>query len=522
MYKLIFELKQHTPLIHFQHSDEGATLRASEVKPKLDEFIWGQWINKESTPEAAFDRYKEYVTGYDEKKKPNIFSEFKNNKKLPLNYKLSMACDTSIVFKKEIISSEENLMLYKSVNGAVKSFEKGLIDEIRMLIEDFFICTNFGKRTSKGYGSFTVSKMDLIEISIPRFAEISKTLAKKYDLLDGIDIGSTVANKLYEFDASSLFSIKFPQDSTENDRKEFSKRKRFIYSIPERILNNIQINELWFHEDILRNVQTDFSAQVETRKNQLIREFRQWSQLVENTVRSKLNHFVYHVLPFTFYIELANQIELSNRILKSGVNPGRTSDYIKSKLFLFFIENGEVWEKRLIKKMINSLTSVQRTGVSLDTNRPPSLNAKEYDNSWDDSFSLNQYFFIRALLGLPELYEFKTTDNRKKFVVTFKNPDGDVERFQSPVLYKYIDWNLYVLLKKDFSMIMNKPFLIFFSVKQRTIDGKWQTIGDEIELTGSENGNSLSTIYTPKMDSNQLGEFKYFLKDYFINFNYGS
>lgn len=39
MYKLEVTLKQHTPLIHFQHDQEGATLRASEVKPKLDRFI---------------------------------------------------------------------------------------------------------------------------------------------------------------------------------------------------------------------------------------------------------------------------------------------------------------------------------------------------------------------------------------------------------------------------------------------------------------------------------------------------
>ena len=39
MYKLEVKLKQHTPLIHFQHDQEGATLRASEVKPKLDRFI---------------------------------------------------------------------------------------------------------------------------------------------------------------------------------------------------------------------------------------------------------------------------------------------------------------------------------------------------------------------------------------------------------------------------------------------------------------------------------------------------
>lgn len=39
MYRLQVKLKQHTPLIHFQWQQEGATLRASEVKPKLDRFI---------------------------------------------------------------------------------------------------------------------------------------------------------------------------------------------------------------------------------------------------------------------------------------------------------------------------------------------------------------------------------------------------------------------------------------------------------------------------------------------------
>ena len=39
MYRLEFTLKQHTPLIHFQQDQEGATLRATEVKPKLDRFI---------------------------------------------------------------------------------------------------------------------------------------------------------------------------------------------------------------------------------------------------------------------------------------------------------------------------------------------------------------------------------------------------------------------------------------------------------------------------------------------------
>lgn len=47
-------LQQHTPLIHFQHYQDGATLRASEVKPRLDKFLIGN---------DAFDKWKQYLVG---------------------------------------------------------------------------------------------------------------------------------------------------------------------------------------------------------------------------------------------------------------------------------------------------------------------------------------------------------------------------------------------------------------------------------------------------------------------------
>ncbi len=39
MKSLNFILKQHTPIIHFQHLQGGATLRSTEVKSKLDRFL---------------------------------------------------------------------------------------------------------------------------------------------------------------------------------------------------------------------------------------------------------------------------------------------------------------------------------------------------------------------------------------------------------------------------------------------------------------------------------------------------
>jgi hypothetical protein len=51
-YKIEIKLKQITPMIHFQHDETGATLRASEVKPKLDKFIIKQLGGEANVPEC--------------------------------------------------------------------------------------------------------------------------------------------------------------------------------------------------------------------------------------------------------------------------------------------------------------------------------------------------------------------------------------------------------------------------------------------------------------------------------------
>lgn len=48
------KLRQHTPIIHFQHDQVGATLRATELKPKLDRFIMEQLLMEHRI------RYNEY------------------------------------------------------------------------------------------------------------------------------------------------------------------------------------------------------------------------------------------------------------------------------------------------------------------------------------------------------------------------------------------------------------------------------------------------------------------------------
>ena len=71
MKTLTVTLKQHTPLIHFQHDQYGATLRASEVKPKLDRFIFS--LLEEGKEEA---KRRGWTKG--------------NDRTLSLNYKLKI------------------------------------------------------------------------------------------------------------------------------------------------------------------------------------------------------------------------------------------------------------------------------------------------------------------------------------------------------------------------------------------------------------------------------------------------
>lgn len=178
MHKLEIKLKQHTPLIHFQHDQEGATLRASEVKPKLDKYLTKYAFHDN------FDECKEYLVGYDSNlKKTKELKEKWNNGYRALNYKISIVSSRKEC-KKFYIKRDSYGKPVSNDNGAPKtdtvplyfgnlkkeeslvydgsediklnffSLYDGIIKKIRENYLDFFATTNFGTRQSKGFGSF--------------------------------------------------------------------------------------------------------------------------------------------------------------------------------------------------------------------------------------------------------------------------------------------------------------------------------------------------------------------------------
>ncbi|MDO4691932.1 MAG: hypothetical protein Q4A64_03555 [Porphyromonadaceae bacterium] len=171
MYRLSFELVQHTPIIHFQADYQGATLRASEVKPKLDKFL--------------LKHHAQHISECDK----SIHGESDaQEKRVSLNYKLSFEARDVITWP----ADRKNAPMYFGNIGDGKPknlvFARGGVtmtilvgrqnkkcqekpkladwlnsDDGHEAICNFFMLHNFGSRQSKGYGSFTVKENGLLK-----------------------------------------------------------------------------------------------------------------------------------------------------------------------------------------------------------------------------------------------------------------------------------------------------------------------------------------------------------------------
>lgn len=199
MHLLEFTLKQHTPIIHFQHDQDGATLRATEVKPKLDRYIIEKFGGKVEMEKSWFNNFEKGSLDYKMRIEGTrqdeyfIFSTYENpkiqnqikadfrEKKFILNS--PYFADNSLLKKKDekIENKEKPIKVYDSVNSNLKEAkiglkfsalkvtlitkDKKLQTEIENVIEEFFIYNNFGTRQSKGFGCFSVDSINKVLVN---------------------------------------------------------------------------------------------------------------------------------------------------------------------------------------------------------------------------------------------------------------------------------------------------------------------------------------------------------------------
>ena len=186
MHKLEIKLKQHTPLIHFQHDQEGATLRASEVKPKLDKFIIrklkesGEFENGVSEGWIKAQNGKEwldYKMRIEAKNFQDIAIPIKPVKKrgelqtddigrqlyatnnYPDNNASLIMSNIGGRVREEIF----NLSVANSVFIIIHVNNNTLQSRLKKEVCLFFAKNSFGNRTSKGFGSFEVKSINGVE-----------------------------------------------------------------------------------------------------------------------------------------------------------------------------------------------------------------------------------------------------------------------------------------------------------------------------------------------------------------------
>ncbi len=173
-----YKLVQHTPLIHFQHSEPHACLRATEVKPKLDRFLieqlekddrfgdgrWKKWFVGDGSQQSfdymmritpnseQVDRTQsiERAIARAEHRPPNA-----NLHEIHKNYFGNMASGNNI--QDTIRETFKESLLYKDgLTLTIRCFIPELLTFIDEHIRGFFMMHNFGTRQRKGFGSFTV------------------------------------------------------------------------------------------------------------------------------------------------------------------------------------------------------------------------------------------------------------------------------------------------------------------------------------------------------------------------------
>lgn len=191
-----YSLKQITPMLHFQHDENGACIRSSELKPKLDKFLLSKPVKssadnlipniwKQKGQDKALN-YKVFIIPEDNSKviksdtinrdikihsiSKELTSEEKKAEKKRINGEYSDKGINGLYFGNMVKYNEPNYNYkvrntYKEtvfyehpITLKIVCHLPKLLEHIDEYIEEFFAVTNFGTRQNKGFGSFCIIK----------------------------------------------------------------------------------------------------------------------------------------------------------------------------------------------------------------------------------------------------------------------------------------------------------------------------------------------------------------------------
>ena len=154
-------------MIHFQHNEEGACLRPSEVKPKLDNFIikWCQekritipdswYVDAKNKATITALKYKMRIKGIGNVKTGNPHKLYFGNIKKKDEEKIKTVYYPGGMEMTIVCFCEESIRIPKDYSGHESI---SLPELIEFVLPAFFNLHCFGTRSRKGFGSFMLER----------------------------------------------------------------------------------------------------------------------------------------------------------------------------------------------------------------------------------------------------------------------------------------------------------------------------------------------------------------------------
>ena len=182
-----YSLQQQTPLIHFQYDQDGAALRATEVKPKLDRYICEMYRQKHgsSVPkswrqgEKESLRYRMSILAPSNTPECSTMHEYKiakhacprnQQKEFDRNHRKEYKMIHPMYFgnmvnerqaqrqyEQNVLETfKETVFYHQPLTLRIVCTNEALCKELDIHMESFFLMNNFGTRQTKGFGGFVV------------------------------------------------------------------------------------------------------------------------------------------------------------------------------------------------------------------------------------------------------------------------------------------------------------------------------------------------------------------------------
>lgn len=368
MYKLEFTLKQHTPLIHFQYDQEGATLRASEVKPKLDRFIIEKLGNGDFKKGTEYVKNEGWLVGRGEHEaldyKLKIISTETPSEFLITSYLKKEKGDilersgiNTIPSSPYFAQEEYTKKIFQGDNGVSKLVwnsipKKGIMcqkiklfifcykielqTKISELIHEFFICENFGTRQSKGFGCF-----EIIEPQPRKTHEVYLKENFKFVYLKSLN-PSSLKNIFEEIQHD--YKLLKSGRNRDGRHQPYAKSKLFLYGLRmnpsirwEKRFLKLSINDIYPIDD---NEDTFYQLKVErgNSSNYGSRfEEKSWDEPVNEVMRYRYLRAILGLTEqFEFIVENYNEkfkIKASNKSIERFKSP-LTIKVLSGKIFI--------------------------------------------------------------------------------------------------------------------------------------------------------------------------------------------